>query len=65
LVFVFSGIYGTQGVGTTTTTPGGRYVPSTWYDRNGNLWLFGGGFTGLSFSFRFALTPEIGNRLSQ
>lgn len=37
-----NGIYGTKGVPSTTNTPGGRYLGSTWIDNAGNLWLFGG-----------------------
>ena len=40
--FFFSGIYGIQGTGTTSTTPGARYYASSWIDSNGNLWMFGG-----------------------
>jgi hypothetical protein len=36
------GTYGTQGQGTTLTTPGGRNAGSSWTDTSGNLWLFGG-----------------------
>ena len=36
------GIYGTQGVATTTNTPGARDSAMTWVDSSGNLWLFGG-----------------------
>jgi hypothetical protein len=36
------GIYGTQGIPSATNTPGARSYASTWMDRFGNLWLFGG-----------------------
>lgn len=36
------GVYGTQGVPSETTTPGGRDSASSWIDSKGNLWLFGG-----------------------
>lgn len=36
------GVYGTQGVPSATTTPGGRDSASSWVDHQGNLWLFGG-----------------------
>ena len=36
------GAYGTQGVPSTTTDPGGREQISSWLDASGNLWLFGG-----------------------
>ena len=42
-----SGIYGTQGTGSTANTPGVRFNPQTWVDSSGNFWLFGGyGFDG-------------------
>jgi hypothetical protein len=44
------GVYPTS-VGQTGPSymPGGRYQPSSWIDKNGNLWLFGGyGFDGVS-----------------
>ncbi len=37
-----SGVYGTQGVPSSTNVPGGRVAPVSWADANGNLWLFGG-----------------------
>ncbi|MDD3266485.1 MAG: kelch repeat-containing protein [Burkholderiales bacterium] len=39
-----SGVYGTMGVPTSTTTPGARNHrnPFAWSDKNGNLWMFGG-----------------------
>ncbi|MGA2710769.1 MAG: kelch repeat-containing protein [Steroidobacteraceae bacterium] len=37
-----SGVYGTQGVGSTSNTPGARYAPISWIDSSDNLWLFGG-----------------------
>jgi hypothetical protein len=37
----FSGIYGTEGKGTTSTTPGARYGHSSWIG-NGFFWIFGG-----------------------
>lgn len=36
------GISGTQGVSSTTNTPGARQNASGWIDSSGNLWLFGG-----------------------
>ena len=45
-------IFGTQGVGSTTNTPGSRYGSHVWKDNSGNLWMFGGyGFdaSGLGF----------------
>jgi N-acetylneuraminic acid mutarotase len=37
-----SGVYGTQGVPAATNVPGARYIPATWRDSAGDLWLFGG-----------------------
>ena len=34
--------YGTQGVPSSTNTPGQRKMARTWFDAAGNLWLFGG-----------------------
>ncbi len=36
------GIYGTQGIPSSTTTPGARAGACTWQDASGNFWLFGG-----------------------
>jgi N-acetylneuraminic acid mutarotase len=36
------GVYGTSGVAAATNKPGGRSEATTWVDKNGNLWLFGG-----------------------
>ena len=36
------GMYGAQGIPTSTSTPGGRGSASGWTDSQGNLWLFGG-----------------------
>jgi len=36
------GVYGTLKTPAAGNVPGGRSVPSTWTDDNGNLWLFGG-----------------------
>jgi N-acetylneuraminic acid mutarotase len=36
------GVYGTEGTGSATNLPGGRYYPVSWIDKAGNLWLFGG-----------------------
>jgi len=40
--FQGAGVYGTQGVATSTNFPGARVGASTWTDSLGNLWLFGG-----------------------
>lgn len=37
------GVYGTQGVASTSNVPGGREGAVSWTDSSGNLWLFGGG----------------------
>jgi hypothetical protein len=37
-----NGAYGTQGVASTTGTPGARAYPAWWIDPAGNFWLFGG-----------------------
>ncbi len=38
-----AGVYGTQGVPSTTNYPGARgFGAATWTDNNGHLWLFGG-----------------------
>jgi len=37
-----SGVYGTQNVAAPGNTPGAREGAATWYDKSGNLWLFGG-----------------------
>jgi len=36
------GKYGTQGIGTNTNSPGGRFAPGGWFDSAGNVYLFGG-----------------------
>jgi hypothetical protein len=36
------GIYGTLGVGDPANVPGARYSASSWCDKQGNFWLFGG-----------------------
>ena len=36
------GVYGKLGVPASTNIPGGRFGASSWTDRDGNLWLFGG-----------------------
>ena len=36
------GVYGTQGVASTSNVPGGRAGAVSWTDGSGNLWLFGG-----------------------
>ena len=36
------GIYGTQGVTNPLAQPGARHTATTWTDRAGDLWMFGG-----------------------
>ena len=36
------GVYGTKGVPGNANKPGARYGSTSWYDKKGNLWLFGG-----------------------
>jgi len=46
-----SGVYGTLGVPAASNVPGGRYYASTWTDKAGNLWLFGGqGYDGTNLN---------------
>lgn len=37
-----AGVYGTKGVPDPVNVPGARFNSSTWTDKQGNLWLFGG-----------------------
>ncbi len=36
------GVYGTKGDPDSANAPGGRYMPVSWIDGSGNMWLFGG-----------------------
>jgi N-acetylneuraminic acid mutarotase len=36
------GVYGALGVAASGNTPGSRYSPAVWVDKNGHFWLFGG-----------------------
>lgn len=46
------GVYGTQGVTSSTNKPGARVFSTTWKDSNGNLWLFGGnGYTSTNLGY--------------
>jgi N-acetylneuraminic acid mutarotase len=36
------GVYGTQGVASTSNVPGSRIQAVSWIDKSGNFWLFGG-----------------------
>jgi N-acetylneuraminic acid mutarotase len=41
---LFAGpVYGTEGTPAPGNIPGGRYDGVNWTDKNGNLWIFGGG----------------------
>ena len=40
-----NGLYGTKGVGSTSTNPAGRNSDPNWTDAAGNFWIFGGGIT--------------------
>lgn len=48
-----TGVYGSQGVASSTNKPGSRSQSVTWVDSGGNLWLFGGFGYGELFSGRF------------
>jgi N-acetylneuraminic acid mutarotase len=37
-----TGVYGAEGVGSTSNTPGARQGAVSWTDASGNFWLFGG-----------------------
>lgn len=37
-----AGVYGTQGITSSSNKPGARNFSTTWRDATGNLWLFGG-----------------------
>lgn len=36
------GVYGTQGVAAAINVPGGRSAQASWFDGDGNYWIFGG-----------------------
>jgi N-acetylneuraminic acid mutarotase len=40
-----SGIYGTKGQPAADNTPGSRDEPSSWTDKRGDLWMFGGRYS--------------------
>lgn len=44
---ILNGVYGTQGVPSSTTVPGARNGSVAWTDSSGNFWLFGG--SGIDF----------------
>lgn len=43
------GVYGTQGIASTSNKPGARHGAVSWTDLSGNLWLFGGRYNTPSF----------------
>jgi N-acetylneuraminic acid mutarotase len=45
------GVYGTQGVENAANKPGGRAGASSWTDKDGNLWVFGGNGCSASQTF--------------
>jgi N-acetylneuraminic acid mutarotase len=47
------GVYGTLGTPAAANTPGGRSSSSTWTDKSGHLWLFGGGGYDASGAFGY------------
>jgi hypothetical protein len=48
------GVYGSRGVGTTSTISGGRSYAAYWVDASGNFWVFGGnGYASSSFGIFF------------
>src|SRR4030095_7665074 len=42
------GNYGTMGVADPANIPPANYGPATWTDADGNFWMYGGGYDGLS-----------------
>jgi len=53
--------FGTQGVGSTTNSPGARYGSVSWTDNAGNIWLFGGNQANLGYmSDLWRYTPSNG-----
>ena len=52
--------YGTQGVPSTTNTPGARYGSISWTDLSGNLWLFGGRINGVDYNDMWKYNPSTG-----
>ena len=50
------GVYGTQGIASSTYKPGSSYQSVSWTDKDGNLWLFGGfGYSSASMGLLNAL----------
>lgn len=61
-----SGVYGSLGVASPTSVPGGREQVSSWTDASGNIWVFGGegidvnGVTGELNDF-WEFNPKLGS----
>ncbi len=55
-----SGVYGTQGTGSTSNYPGARSEHVTWIDSSGNLWLFGGSQDANYYNDLWKYTPSSG-----
>jgi hypothetical protein len=55
------GVYGTQGVASTSNIPGARGSAVSWIDRGSNLWLFGGGLPGPSLNDLWEFSPSTKN----
>ena len=51
------GVWGTVGTAAAANIPGGRASPLSWYDNNGNLWLFGG--DGIDSTGTFGLLNDL------
>ena len=49
------GIYGTQGIASSSNIPGSRAASISWIDSNNNFWLFGGD--------GFGINGNIGNEI--
>ena len=52
------GIYGIQGIPSSSNIPGARYYSTGWIDSSNNLWLFGGeGFDSYGNYGKYFLLP--------
>ncbi len=45
------GVYGGQGIPSSSNIPGARYLAESWIDSNNFLWLFGGVGNGVNGSY--------------
>ncbi len=52
-----TGVYGTKGTGSTTNVPGARAGSVSWIDGGGNLWLFGGNWSGEELNDLWEFSP--------